>query len=95
MEYESIFFSGHAVGRVFERAVSAADVESVLRAGEDIADYPDDRPHPSRLVLGFVQGRPLHVVAALDAASDTCHVVSVYEPDPALWEEGFKKRRSR
>ena len=95
MEYEIVVFSGHPVGRMFERAVSVADVESVLKSGETIAEYLDDWPYPSRLLLGFVRGRPLHVVAAMDVESGTCHIVSVYEPDPELWDDVFRKRRIR
>jgi hypothetical protein len=46
------------------------------------------------LLLGRVGGRPLHVVAAYNAEDDETIVVTVYEPDPALWEDGFKRRRA-
>jgi len=94
LDFDKVVFSGHAVRRMFERAVDADSVGDVLRAGEVIAEYPDDKPLPSRLLLAFVGGRPLHVVAALDAETRVCHVVSVYEPDPGLWDEDFRRRRS-
>ncbi|MFZ2627400.1 MAG: hypothetical protein WAX67_00795 [Rugosibacter sp.] len=41
----------------------------------------------------FDQARPIHVVAARNAATDECHVVTVYVPDPDLWDATFKQRR--
>ena len=58
-----LLFRVHAVQRMFERGLTANDVSAALAAGETIADYPTDSPYPSRLVLGWVGGRPLHVVA--------------------------------
>ncbi len=93
MKCEHIFYSGHAVQRMFERTINGIDVEKVLRKGEVIADYPDDEPYPSYLVLGFVKSRPLHVVVAFEMSKNTCHVITVYEPDPDLWDKEFKKRK--
>ncbi|MHC4248012.1 MAG: DUF4258 domain-containing protein [Planctomycetota bacterium] len=94
LDFDAVVFSGHAVRRMFERAIDADSVRHVLRYGEVIAEYPDDKPLPSRLLLALVGDRPLHVVAALDADARGCYVVSVYEPDPGLWDEGFRRRRS-
>ena len=94
MDFDIVIFSGHAVRRMFERSVDADSVHHVLRSEVVIAEYPDDRPFPSRLLLAFVGDRPLHVVAALDADTRACYVVSVYEPDSGLWDESFRMRRS-
>jgi len=83
----------HAVRRMFERGITEADVSKVLSGGEQIATYPDDTPYPSRLLLGWRGDRPLHVVAAYNAQDDEQIVVTVYEPDPALWDDGFRRRR--
>ena len=48
-------------------------------------------PYPSTLVLGWVGDRPVHVVAASAPAEKI--VITVYEPDLARWEPGFKKRK--
>ena len=84
----------HAVRRMFERGISDAQVRQVLEGGEEITAYPDDKPYPSRLLLGWQGGRPLHVVAAYNAQDDEEIVITVYEPEIALWEDGFKRRRS-
>ena len=78
---------------MFQRRVGVAEVRAIIERGEVIEDRPDDLPYASRLLLGAVQGRPLHVVVAEDAAAASTIVVTVYEPDPALWRPGFKRRR--
>jgi hypothetical protein len=45
------------------------------------------------LILGFEAGSPVHVLAAKNAQSNECIVVTVYRPDPALWRDGFRNRR--
>jgi hypothetical protein len=72
---------------------SSAYPFAVISGGETVADYPDDNPYPSRLLLGFVESRPLHVVVAWDAGTGTCIIVTAYEPQPEQWEPGFRKRR--
>ena len=52
-----------------------------------------DTPYPSRLLLVSVGGRALYVVVADNADDDETIVVTVYEPDPALWQPGFRRRR--
>jgi len=78
---------------MFERAVSTDEVRAVLATGETIADYPDDTPYPSQLVLGWRGDRPLHVVAAYNATDDETIVVTVYEPVTADWEPGFRRKK--
>jgi hypothetical protein len=93
VEFERIVFSGHAIGRMFERSIGVDDVLEVLKSGEVIAEYPDDVPLPSVLMLGFAEGRPLHIVVAVERQKQVVHVITVYDPDPSLWDESFKKRR--
>lgn len=42
--------------------VSVIAVRRVIDNGEAIEDYPSDEPYPSKLVLGWDERRPLHVV---------------------------------
>lgn len=83
----------HAIQRMFERGISEADVHRVLSRGEEIASYSDDKPYPSRLLLGWRGSKPVHVVSAYNAEDDEQVVITVYEPSPALWEPGFKRRK--
>jgi len=93
MNCSTIHYSRHSLERMFYRAIAPEVVGRIVSQGEIIADYPDDRPYPSSLILGFDQTRPIHVVAACNAVTDECYVVTVYLPDPALWDETFKRRR--
>ncbi len=95
MDCKQIVFTGHAARRMFQRAIGRADVLEVLRSGEVVAEYPDDKPFPSRLLLGLVRGRALHVVVAVEADLRRCYIVTVYEPDADRWDAGLRRRRSR
>ena len=90
-----LVFRAHAIRRMFQRGITADTVRQIIVTGETIEARPDDLPLPSRLLLGWTDGRPVHVVVAEDAASATIVVVTVYEPDLALWRAGFRRRRRR
>jgi hypothetical protein len=90
---DRLIFRTHAIRRMFERRVSVEDVLQVLTTGVTIEDYPDDTPYPSRLVLGWIGSRPIHVVVARNALVRETIVITVYEPDLLLWEPGFRQRR--
>jgi TusA-related sulfurtransferase len=77
-------FRVHAVQRMSEREITERDVRDILYGGETIEAYTDDTPYPSRLVLGWCRGRPLHVVAAENAEAQETIVITVYHPDPTL-----------
>jgi hypothetical protein len=90
-----IVYRQHAIRRMFEREISADDVLSILRDGQTIESYPDDKPYPSRLILGTRESRPMHVVIADNLADDTKIVITVYEPDPVLWNDDFTTRKNK
>jgi hypothetical protein len=58
MKCERVDFSGHAVRRMFERSIGANAVLAVIAGGETVLEYPDDTPHPSRLLYGVIEGPP-------------------------------------
>ena len=57
MKYRRVVFRAHAIQRMFERKITELEVREALMAGETIESYPDDKPLPSRLVLGTAQKR--------------------------------------
>lgn len=93
MNCTQISFTRHAFERMFEREISPEAVKNVAVAGEVIASYPDDQPYPSALLLGFVNTQPIHIVIAQDESTQACIIVTVYLPDPVLWDDSFKRRR--
>ena len=78
---------------MFERRISVEDVLRVLEAGETIEEYPSDMPFPSRLLLGWIGTRPLHMVAASDSQTGDRIIITAYEPDQELWEPDFRRRK--
>lgn len=92
MKCESVVFSGHAVRRMFERSVTQSAVVAVVATGDIVTEYPEDSPYPSRLLFGYADGRPLHVVVAHDISSGLCIVITVYEPTVGQWGPDFKTR---
>jgi hypothetical protein len=87
-------FRRHALERMAERNISRVVVESVVEEGEVIREYADDTPYPSRLLLGWRDERPLHVVAADDDTTNETYIITVYEPDPDVWEEDFRSKKT-
>lgn len=80
---------------MFERNISETDVLEVLRHGQIAQDYPDDMPHPSKLLMGKSADRVIHVVAAENLIDKEIIIITVYEPDPLKWEPGFLKKRTQ
>ena len=95
MSIGPLVFRVHAIKRMFQRRISKDDVRHVLETGATIETYPHDTPYPSRLVLGWGDARPLHVVAAENAETGETIVITAYEPDPEEWERDFKRRKHR
>ncbi|MCH7800682.1 MAG: DUF4258 domain-containing protein, partial [Chloroflexi bacterium] len=83
----------HAIRRMFQRSITDSDVRHVLAIGDTIEEYSNDEPYPSRLVVGQVNDRALHVVVAYNEAEQELIVITTYSPDPNLWESDFHRRR--
>ena len=83
----------HALERMLEREISRDMVKQALLTGEIIEDYSDQKPYPGALFLGWVHGKPLHVVIAFDEFSGFCFIITTYEPDLEHFEEDYRTRR--
>ncbi len=85
-------FSQHAVDQSIIRHISVQDLREAIVGGEIIEAYPDDKYGSSCLIFGMTRvGRPIHVQCS-DSSRPTVKIITIYEPDPALWIE-FKVRR--
>jgi hypothetical protein len=93
MDCRQIIFTGHARKRLFVRGISVDEVRRAIEHGENVEDYPEDKPYPSMLILGWIDQKPVHIVLARVATDGICIIVTVYSPDPQKWEPGFKKRK--
>jgi hypothetical protein len=78
-----------------ERDISEEAVAGVVSRGKVIESYPEDKPYPSCLLLGWAgkgqHKRPIHVVTA--TTKHEIIIITVYEPDAAQWGPGFEKRK--
>jgi len=93
MECESFEFTRHAIQKMFERDISIAIVKQVVKNGEVIQSYPDDKPYPSFLMLCEINKRPIHIVLAKEDIDKKCIIVTAYEPAIELWSNGFRTRK--
>ncbi len=82
----------HATERAAERNISDTEIREAGARAIAIEEYPDDKYGPTRLLLGFTAlGRALHIQVT-DSPSTMVRIVTLYEPDPAEWEE-YERRR--
>lgn len=93
MNNRRLVYRVHAIERMAERAISAAEVAEVVLFGETLENRPQGFPHPSRLILGWSGSRPLHVVVAEDRENNAVVVITAYEPSPYAWDPAFRRRR--
>jgi hypothetical protein len=80
---------------MFARSITPELVARAVSLGEIIAEYPDDQPFPSFLLLYFEYEKPLHVVVGKDEDDGACYIVTAYEPDIKLWNDDFRTRRKK
>jgi len=86
----------HATIVRLERGITIAGIEQALLSGETIERYPDAQPYPSCLVLGWLtSGDPLHLVCSRGNVEPALRIVTMYEPENALWESDYKTRKVR
>ena len=90
-----LIFRIHALQRMFSRSISEEEVRFVVEKGEVIENYENDTPYSSKLILGKFGLKNLHVVAAVNDADKEIIIITVYEPDPHLWDNNFKTRRQK
>lgn len=88
-----LVFLVHAIQQMFQRRVSEEEVNQVVAVGEIIGMYPDDKPFPSRLRLGWIGSRPVHVVVADNVAAQEAMIITVYQPDAEEWDTGLPRGR--
>jgi hypothetical protein len=82
----------HALKAMIQRNILVDDVVEVANNGEIIAEYLNDKPYPSFLMLHYIKGRPIHIVIAKESETANCIVVTCYQPDLELWDATFTKK---
>jgi len=92
---ENYTFSGHAIQRMFERNLLPIDIIRSLFQCEPIIEYPDDTPLPSVLVLAYDDNIPYHIVVGVNSITHDCVIITIYIPNPDIWEENYRTRRPK
>lgn len=86
-------YSLHATRQLISRNISPEEVAQCVLAGEVIEDYPQDKYGPSCLLYGrTLKQRALHVQCT-HPSRPLVKVITAYEPDPAIWDETWKRRK--
>ncbi len=88
----NLIYRLHAIERMFERKINEDNVNRILIEGKIIEEYKNDQPYPSKLILGFIDKRPIHILAAENFAENQTIIITVYEPDKMKWDEKFERR---
>jgi hypothetical protein len=84
--------SKHATRRLDLRGRTLADITQVISSGEVIREYPNEKPYPEYLFLGYLRGGedPCYVVVA---SNDETIIVTVHDYDPEVYEPDYRTRR--
>jgi len=92
MECKLIKFSSHAINKMIERDIYENEIESTLKNGEIIMEYPNDKPYPSYLMFKNVNSKNIHIVVSKDEKGN-CYIITCYIPDINVWQSDFKTRK--
>ena len=87
--------SDHGFNALEEDGIVVGEVIAGIPTATAIEDYPDRSRGPSVLALQNEEnGRAIHVVWAIPAGPRSPAVlVTAYRPDPAFWDDEFRKRK--
>jgi len=80
-EYEISF---HAEKERYAEDIRISDLEAAILNGEILEDYSDDPRGPSCLILGYSQGRPIHIVCG-HSGVEWVRIITVYIPKKPKW----------
>ena len=78
---------------MFYRNISTNEIKEVLKTGQIIMNYPDDKPLPSKLLFSEINSRPLHIVCSYNSKTQTTIIITTYEPSIDIWKKDFKTRK--
>jgi|LGVF01.1.fsa_nt_gb hypothetical protein len=76
--------TGHAHKERQEEVIKTKEIRDALMQGELLENYPDDPRGPSCLVLGYSEGRAIHIVCGRTRV-DWLLIITVYMPGPSRW----------
>ncbi|MGB9661804.1 MAG: DUF4258 domain-containing protein [Moorellaceae bacterium] len=87
--------SYHAIKRCDARDIALEDLLTAIAVGEVIEEYPNDPRGASCLVLGRTpDGKPLHVVCAINREGWVI-IITAYYPEEPKWVDERTRRRNQ
>src|SRR3989442_12689528 len=81
----------HAEKEPYAEDISLAELETAILSGEILEDYSDGARGESCLILGYAEGRPIHMVCGY-ASTRSIRVITVYLPKPPKWRDERTRR---
>ena len=88
---KTVVLTQHFLDKLEIRDIKLVDIKTAIQSGEIIEQYPDDYPHPSCLILGYSENKPLHVV--IGNSGDVLWLITAYVPDSEKWDDDYKTRK--
>lgn len=92
MECTKTALTKHLLYRMQQRQISPSAIFDVVRDGE-IIEESEDSGEMVYLVLGYPDGRAMHVSVIQEPDTGICKVKTAYEPEPSEWTADFRRRR--
>jgi hypothetical protein len=84
----------HASRRMLERKILYEEVLEVILKGKVIESYPQAKPFPAYLIMGFVKVKePLYVLCSFDG--EIAHIITVHWLDPEKWITPWTRRKRK
>ena len=91
-----VYVTNHAAIEMRNDGLKLAEIFFGADNGEIIKQYEDDKPFPSCLMLGYTEDEQVfHSVWAFDRIKKGVVLITVYKPDPEIWESDFKTKKGQ
>lgn len=94
IKLEQYEISYHAEKERYEEDITLADIETAIHSGEILEDYPDDPRGSSCLMLGYSQGRAIHLVCGY-TTTGWIRIITVYLPKMPKWSDDRTRNKER
>jgi len=87
--------SEHALDALLDDNLGRKDIIATIESAETLEDYPEFGKGPAVLLIqNTAEGRIIHTVWGIPKGKTSPAVlITVYTPDPDLWDETLKERK--